>query len=126
MRAYESARAFARGVAAHPAAGSAGRVHAVRSMGRLVEVRERGAAPVAELPLLRREIRFERVASATRAGTAPSSTELDLTIPAGRCIAIVGVNGAGKTTLVKLLARLLRADRRRGQRRRRRHRAGCR
>jgi ATP-binding cassette subfamily B protein len=31
---------------------------------------------------------------------------LDLTIPAGRCTAVVGANGAGKTTLVKLLARL--------------------
>ncbi|MGH3277463.1 MAG: ABC transporter ATP-binding protein [Streptosporangiaceae bacterium] len=32
--------------------------------------------------------------------------DLDLTIPAGRSIAIVGVNGAGKTTLVKLLCGL--------------------
>ncbi|MFY1583568.1 ABC transporter ATP-binding protein [Micromonospora sp. WMMD734] len=32
--------------------------------------------------------------------------QLDLTIPVGRCTAIVGLNGAGKTTLVKLLARL--------------------
>jgi len=31
---------------------------------------------------------------------------LDLSIPAGRSLAIVGSNGAGKTTLVKLLARL--------------------
>jgi len=31
---------------------------------------------------------------------------LDLTIPAGRSLAVVGLNGAGKTTLVKLLARL--------------------
>src|SRR5439155_1167859 len=31
---------------------------------------------------------------------------LDLVIPVGRSLAIVGQNGAGKTTLVKLLARL--------------------
>ena len=32
--------------------------------------------------------------------------ELDLTIPFGRSLAIVGANGAGKTTLIKLLCRL--------------------
>lgn len=32
--------------------------------------------------------------------------ELDLTIPAGQSLAIVGANGAGKTTLVKLTCRL--------------------
>jgi ABC-type multidrug transport system fused ATPase/permease subunit len=33
-------------------------------------------------------------------------TGLDLVIPAGRSLAVVGLNGAGKTTLVKLLCRL--------------------
>jgi ATP-binding cassette subfamily B protein len=33
-------------------------------------------------------------------------TDLDLTIPTGRSLAIVGANGAGKTTLIKLLTRL--------------------
>src|SRR5262249_42463939 len=36
----------------------------------------------------------------------PVFEALDLDIPAGRSLAIVGENGAGKTTLVKLLARL--------------------
>ncbi|MFE9749390.1 ABC transporter ATP-binding protein [Saccharothrix saharensis] len=50
-------------------------------------------------------IRFERV-SFGYPGRRPVFDRLDLTIPVGRCTAIVGVNGAGKTTLVKLLARL--------------------
>lgn len=33
-------------------------------------------------------------------------TEIDLEIPAGQRLAVVGMNGAGKTTLIKLLARL--------------------
>ncbi|MDQ3641145.1 MAG: ATP-binding cassette domain-containing protein [Actinomycetota bacterium] len=35
---------------------------------------------------------------------------LDLTLPAGRSVAIVGANGAGKTTLVKLLCRFYEPD----------------
>jgi len=53
-----------------------------------------------------REIRFESVAFTYPGRTEPVYTGLDLTIPAGRSLAIVGANGAGKTTLVKLLARL--------------------
>lgn len=36
----------------------------------------------------------------------PVLCNLDLTLPAGRSLAIVGANGAGKTTIVKLLCRL--------------------
>jgi ATP-binding cassette subfamily B protein len=54
----------------------------------------------------RSEIRFENVTFAYDEGAPPVLRGLDLTIPAGRSLAIVGLNGAGKTTLVKLLARL--------------------
>jgi ATP-binding cassette subfamily B protein len=61
-----------------------------------------GTASADGLP--RESIRFDRV----RFGYAetPVLRDLDLTIEAGRSLAIVGLNGAGKTTLVKLLARL--------------------
>ncbi|MDX6398461.1 MAG: ATP-binding cassette, subfamily bacterial [Gaiellaceae bacterium] len=54
----------------------------------------------------RTEIRFERVSFGYDDGSLPVLRNLELTIPAGRSLAIVGLNGAGKTTLVKLLARL--------------------
>jgi len=53
-----------------------------------------------------REIAFERVTFAYPGRDTPVLSELDLSIPAGRSLAIVGANGAGKTTLVKLLAGL--------------------
>jgi ATP-binding cassette, subfamily B, bacterial len=51
-----------------------------------------------------REIRFRDVTFAYPGGQ-PVLEHLDLTIPAGSSLAIVGQNGAGKTTLAKLLCR---------------------
>ena len=53
-----------------------------------------------------REIRFHDVSFTYPTGDAPVLEHLDLTIPAGSSLAIVGQNGAGKTTLAKLLCRL--------------------
>ena len=52
-----------------------------------------------------REIRFRNVTFAYPGGS-PVLEGLDLSIPAGSSLAIVGQNGAGKTTLAKLLCRL--------------------
>jgi ABC-type multidrug transport system fused ATPase/permease subunit len=52
------------------------------------------------------EIRFRDVTFAYDTSGAPILKGLDLTIPAGSSLAIVGLNGAGKTTLAKLLCRL--------------------
>ncbi|MDQ3782679.1 MAG: ATP-binding cassette domain-containing protein [Actinomycetota bacterium] len=53
------------------------------------------------------EIRFRNVTFAYPASSdRPVLADLDLTIPAGSSLAIVGRNGAGKTTLAKLLCRL--------------------
>lgn len=58
------------------------------------------------VPDLRNTIHFDQVSFAYPGSDRPIFDRLDLSIPVGRCTAIVGVNGAGKTTLVKLLARL--------------------
>jgi ATP-binding cassette subfamily B protein len=55
--------------------------------------------------LPQREIRFEAVSFAYPNRDTDVYSSLDLTIPAGKSTAIVGVNGSGKTTLCKLLAR---------------------
>lgn len=72
---------------------------AMASAGRLAS----GSRAAAGLPA--RQIRFRDVAFAY-AGGAAVLDGLDLTIPAGSSLAIVGQNGAGKTTLAKLLCRL--------------------
>jgi len=68
--------------------------------GALVEGRGRAAGMPA------REIRLRKVHFSYAGASAPVFNGLDLTIPAGSSLAIVGQNGAGKTTLAKLLCRL--------------------
>jgi ABC-type multidrug transport system fused ATPase/permease subunit len=63
-----------------------------------------GTRPAEGLPL--REIRFRNVVFGYPTTDQIVLDGLDLTIPAGSSMAIVGVNGAGKTTLAKLLCRL--------------------
>jgi len=67
------------------------------------EVGGRGVVCAAGTP--RESIRFENVVFGYDEAR-PVLRSLDLSIEAGRSLAIVGLNGAGKTTLVKLLARL--------------------
>jgi ABC-type multidrug transport system fused ATPase/permease subunit len=72
---------------------------AMQGAGELPEGRRSaGAAPI-------REIRLRQVTFGYAEGS-PVLDGLDLTIPAGTSLAIVGQNGAGKTTIAKLLCRL--------------------
>jgi len=56
------------------------------------------------------ELHFESVSFGYPGSERKVLNELELTIPAGKSTAIVGLNGAGKTTLVKLLGRLYEPD----------------
>jgi len=51
-----------------------------------------------------REVRFDKVTFGYRKTTV--LPDLDLTIPAGQTVALVGATGAGKTTIARLLARI--------------------
>lgn len=55
--------------------------------------------------LPRKEIRLHDVRFRYPAGESDVLRGVDLTIPAGTSLALVGLNGAGKTTLIKLLCR---------------------
>src|SRR5215470_8746286 len=63
----------------------------------------------ADLPVparLTRGIRFEHVSFSYPGANRHVLNDVNLDLPAGAVVAIVGENGAGKTTLVKLLARM--------------------
>jgi ATP-binding cassette, subfamily B, bacterial len=55
---------------------------------------------------VRGEIRFERVGFRYPDGPRPALTDVDVTVPAGSSLALVGATGSGKSTLASLVARL--------------------
>jgi ATP-binding cassette, subfamily B, bacterial len=68
-----------------------------------------GAAADADLPAPTRiagGIRFDHVTFGYPGTAIRALDDVDLFLPAGAVVAIVGENGAGKTTLIKLLAKL--------------------
>jgi subfamily B ATP-binding cassette protein HlyB/CyaB len=60
----------------------------------------------AGLPPIRGDIKFENVTFRYRIDGPPILREVDLTIPAGQFIGIVGASGSGKSTIARLVQRL--------------------
>lgn len=58
-----------------------------------------------DLPPIRGNVRFEDVSFHYSDDPTPVLTDIDLNVPAGETVALVGKTGAGKTTIIKLLAR---------------------
>ncbi|MDG4786049.1 ATP-binding cassette domain-containing protein [Micromonospora sp. WMMD1102] len=79
-----------------------------RTLDRARHDRARDGADASGLP--RREIRFSGVSFGYPGDRRPVLDALDLVIPAGSSLALVGDNGAGKSTVTKLLAGLYRPD----------------
>jgi ATP-binding cassette subfamily B protein len=61
------------------------------------------------LPRLRGEIEFDEV-SFSYDGETPALCEVDMRVPPGQTVALVGATGAGKSTLAKLVARFYDPD----------------
>lgn len=71
-----------------------------------VEVKD--APDALPCPVLRGELRFEHVSfgyGAPGSGAASVLQDIDLHVPAGACVAILGATGAGKSSLMSLIPR---------------------
>jgi ATP-binding cassette subfamily B multidrug efflux pump len=67
------------------------------------EVRDKPGA--SELPRVRGEVKFENVSFNYTDDPMPVLQAVNLVVPAGSTVALVGETGAGKTTFIKLLSR---------------------
>ncbi|GIL38353.1 ABC transporter ATP-binding protein [Roseiterribacter gracilis] len=61
------------------------------------------AQPLAEAPM---SVELDRVSFAYAEGRPPSLHAINLHVPAGKTVALVGASGAGKTTILSLIPRL--------------------
>jgi subfamily B ATP-binding cassette protein MsbA len=68
------------------------------------EKREDRRARIKIAPI-QREVRFEGVTFTYHGGTSPAVNGVDLVVPKGQSVAVVGRNGSGKTTLLAMLPR---------------------
>jgi ABC-type multidrug transport system fused ATPase/permease subunit len=59
---------------------------------------------------IQREVRFDNVTFTYPGASSAAVVDVSLTVPKGRCVAVVGRNGSGKTTLLALLPRFYDAD----------------
>ncbi len=74
------------------------------------EPREKEAPDAFELKPLREQIEFQDIVFTYPDAAVAALKGINLTIPAGQTVAIVGGNGSGKTTLVNLLPRFYDPD----------------
>ena len=80
----------------------------VESLFRFLDLRTTVASPDNTLPFpgtVRNGVRFRNVTFSYPRESRTAIKDLDLFMPVGKVVAIVGVNGAGKSTLIKLLSR---------------------
>jgi len=84
---------------------------------RIIELNKRITSDIAEssdalphLPRHTRSLRFEKLTYTYPGAKSPALKGINLEIPFGQMIAIVGGNGSGKSTLVSALARLIVPD----------------
>ncbi|MGW0122281.1 ABC transporter ATP-binding protein [Streptomyces sp. NPDC003327] len=77
----------------------------VADLQKLCEEAIRRAIPVGGLDVpADADVRFEKVSFTYPGADRPSLREVDLVIPRGRTVALVGRNGSGKSTVVRLLS----------------------